>query len=733
MSPDQLDRLKSQATSRPSQAHNDILGQMCPSRETPSLMQGSPRTEPDFQRDQTTIRSLGRATATETLHEADLERSMPQEGNTIVQNKEQRFMVLVSQLINEFGPSSPTNPLQESLVSMQPQIAQVEREIQSHSRQDYTDLDWTDRQTSSTLQLEKKSTLSSGSDDYGDYPLAPEENETSESEGDGNNLAMIPVRTVVDEVFRDCSSKQKAIVAKLCKAIESLEERIKSVEEDTSILHGPKPELPPKVVYFHRVDCECGHDDRFTNLKRDVRRSVFLDPPYRVVTDKRWHLQGRSNAPDQEIFLDQNPDVVLVVYKDYRCKDDSVFHTRPGVLQQTSPSQRKNPSPLSESMMINSSTLAEALSWASNMKEAPRLPGDRNALRIEMKAPYHQLYYNQPPLRQQLTRMDEHHQKQLAIAVDYIEQSFETGQREAKDLFSQGLVSLGTLPYLFVPHSNVVRKFRGETVACRTMSWLEKFPEAKPKEVGRLRCISLVFDRSFHRLRTTFIIEWPGSLREVVPIQNLSVYPLEYADPDLEDTLFRRAEKFWMCRQRIYVNYMNAESLGDAIERSARYMIDVPIHKFMAASLYAPNSEDEVVDTDHTVLSRNDLLLMPPEIFGFSMQSKKWIPLNVAWISPVIWNMGAFDSLVVDYDTKELVQALVTNQVAKEKGTDLVDGKGNGLVILLHGYWQNTYGSVAELAQKPLYRVTCGDIGTNADAIEKASLSNLPLVRNQNV
>lgn len=47
--------------------------------------------------------------------------------------------------------------------------------------------------------------------------------------------------------------------------------------------------------------------------------------------------------------------------------------------------------------------------------------------------------------------------------------------------------------------------------------------------------------------------------------------------------------------------------------------------------------------------------------------------------------MAAFDSLVVDHDTKELVQALVTNQVAKEKGTDLMDGKGNGLVILLPG------------------------------------------------
>jgi len=32
------------------------------------------------------------------------------------------------------------------------------------------------------------------------------------------------------------------------------------------------------------------------------------------------------------------------------------------------------------------------------------------------------------------------------------------------------------------------------------------------------------------------------------------------------------------------------------------------------------------------------------------------------------------------------------------------------------------YHSVAELAHKPLYRVSCGDIGTNVDAIDKVDL-----------
>lgn len=56
--------------------------------------------------------------------------------------------------------------------------------------------------------------------------------------------------------------------------------------------------------------------------------------------------------------------------------------------------------------------------------------------------------------------------------------------------------------------------------------------------------------------------------------------------------------------------------------------------------------------------------------------------------------MQAFDSLVVDDDTKELVKALVTNQLAGEKATDLMTGKGNGLVILLHGFARKYFHSL---------------------------------------
>lgn len=70
-----------------------------------------------------------------------------------------------------------------------------------------------------------------------------------------------------------------------------------------------------------------------------------------------------------------------------------------------------------------------------------------------------------------------------------------------------------------------------------------------------------------------------------------------------------------------------------------------------------------------------------------------------------------------------MIQALVSHQIESEKGADLIHRKGNGLIILLHGGPGTgktfTAESVAEIAQKPLFCVTCGDIGTKPEQVEK--------------
>lgn len=61
------------------------------------------------------------------------------------------------------------------------------------------------------------------------------------------------------------------------------------------------------------------------------------------------------------------------------------------------------------------------------------------------------------------------------------------------------------------------------------------------------------------------------------------------------------------------------------------------------------------------------------------------VTLGVGYFQDVIWNKEAFDLLVIDDITKELVEAVVTNHMHAEKNADVIHGKGNGLLILLHG------------------------------------------------
>jgi SpoVK/Ycf46/Vps4 family AAA+-type ATPase len=100
--------------------------------------------------------------------------------------------------------------------------------------------------------------------------------------------------------------------------------------------------------------------------------------------------------------------------------------------------------------------------------------------------------------------------------------------------------------------------------------------------------------------------------------------------------------------------------------------------------------------------------------------------LFIEHIRPVRWNKEAFEHrLVLKEEKKELMRALVTVHIAKSNAirTDFMEGKGEGLIILLHGGPGTgktlTAESVAEFAERPLYRVTCGDIGTDPEHVEK--------------
>lgn len=125
--------------------------------------------------------------------------------------------------------------------------------------------------------------------------------------------------------------------------------------------------------------------------------------------------------------------------------------------------------------------------------------------------------------------------------------------------------------------------------------------------------------------------------------------------------------------------------------------------------------------------------LLPPQIKGYNLRRKAWHDLAVDNIHDVQWNREAFQSLVIEPKAKDFIEALVVSQLESEKSTDLISGKGNGLILLFHGGPGTgktlTAEGVAEIAKKPLYRVTCGDVGTRAEDVEKYLDSVLHLGR----
>ncbi|KAL8953414.1 MAG: hypothetical protein Q9222_000727 [Ikaeria aurantiellina] len=117
-------------------------------------------------------------------------------------------------------------------------------------------------------------------------------------------------------------------------------------------------------------------------------------------------------------------------------------------------------------------------------------------------------------------------------------------------------------------------------------------------------------------------------------------------------------------------------------------------------------------------------LLCPQVVNGYCMRDKVWKKLNVTQLRPVNFRKNAWERLVLDEEYKDIVQAMVSSYVDKTASIDdLIAGKGAGLVTLLHGPPGTgktlCAETVAESFGKPLYQVTCGEIGTHASMLEE--------------
>ncbi|GAA6018658.1 hypothetical protein JCM8202_000600 [Rhodotorula sphaerocarpa] len=117
--------------------------------------------------------------------------------------------------------------------------------------------------------------------------------------------------------------------------------------------------------------------------------------------------------------------------------------------------------------------------------------------------------------------------------------------------------------------------------------------------------------------------------------------------------------------------------------------------------------------------------LLPPSLHGFSLRAKRWGEFLVSRLSPIGWSNESFSHLVIPDSYRRIVKALVTVQAGALKDRlmiDVVEGKGNGLVMAFHGPPGTgktlTAEAIAEHLRRPLYVVSAGELGILPQVLE---------------
>ncbi|CAI6334350.1 unnamed protein product [Periconia digitata] len=158
----------------------------------------------------------------------------------------------------------------------------------------------------------------------------------------------------------------------------------------------------------------------------------------------------------------------------------------------------------------------------------------------------------------------------------------------------------------------------------------------------------------------------------------------------------------------------------------------------------------------------SEMVIMSYRVFGFVLRSRKWAKLDLSYLNDVaLPKFPPSTNTNVELNLKTVKQkdedtSLTLNRLVLEKGHhsmivsliaqhfrdkrsttgqreefDLVKGKGKGLIILLHGApgvgKTSTAEGVAEMFEKPLFQITCGDLGTTAAEVEVALESTFSL------
>lgn len=303
-----------------------------------------------------------------------------------------------------------------------------------------------------------------------------------------------------------------------------------------------------------------------------------------------------------------------------------------------------------------------------------------------------------------------------------------------KDYFKQKAIAFEQAWFLFTPGTTILTAVHGQRVAARFNSG-----EYVDTQCGRVYSLSCTYiDWDGRRLGWVTTSTQIPAYQGVVSFSQLSSYPLEFhPDADAVKTALTERGRRWEALMGFRYKAYNGIALyspdGKRLSRervSCRVVIDCarwedenPNHLIYLDTIHEAATHE--ADYQMPPLTSYQALLASPLVRGYALKNKRWMQFYVDNVHEIDFQEGAFASLVLSQERKDMILSFAQSQVKnRDSFDDVVRGKGKGIIMLLSGGpgigKTLTAEVVAEEMRVPLYTMSAGDLGGDADAVDES-------------
>ncbi|KAI0383042.1 P-loop containing nucleoside triphosphate hydrolase protein [Hypomontagnella monticulosa] len=368
---------------------------------------------------------------------------------------------------------------------------------------------------------------------------------------------------------------------------------------------------------------------------------------------------------------------------------------------------------------------------------------------VQIETPYYSLFHYRTELETvglDRFKADEESAAQLKLLMTWIKTHFESEIAAHDRCVSGGLgaISYDHLWTLFPPGKIIHAKVLNQHRAFRVHTcWYEE--GENPILNFWIYSVDFNGEKLGTRKAELFINKYAGTRQ----LRELTAMPLDLVEDadEVRTQLLERGRKFEGYLGQHYEQYdgvaLKKTEQGYArINVKGRIMIDCETYHRLEA-----NDTFEVFDLGTTSkankahrkamnhvdflpqaktfqkLSDEEAIITNATVRGYSFATKQFLEFYVDDVSPIEWNTACFDELVLDQATKKTVQAVVSTHSSHRDGfDDIVKGKGQGLVCVLHGPpgvgKTLTAECVAEYVKRPLYMASSGELGVTSGYLD---------------